>query len=205
MRHILRIPGLVLMTSRRIWRGVRMYLLLPLFRSHGKNVRFDPDGFYSFENIILGSNVSLGICPTLMAAKSIIRIGNEVIFGPRVAVIGGNHNTTVIGRYMRDITEKRVGDDLGVVIEDDVWIGTQAVILHGVTVGRGSIVAAGSVVTKSIVPYSIVAGCPARAIAFRWDVDTIIRHEEMLYSPASRIPVDELRAARKPSSRGERL
>src|ERR1700721_747306 len=91
MRLILRIPGLVLFNLRRIWRRLRMYLLLPLFREHGRNIWFDPDGVYSFENIILGSDVFLSTCPTLMAAKSSIRIGNKVMFGPHVTLIGGGH------------------------------------------------------------------------------------------------------------------
>lgn len=172
-----------------------MYLLLPLFKEHGRNTHFDPDGFYSFENIILGSDVNLGMGPTLMAAKSTIRIGNKVMFGPFVTLIGGNHNAAEVGRFMVDVHEKRPGDDLGVIIEDDVWVGTRAVILRGVTVGRGSIIAAGSVVTKDVPPYSIVAGCPARVIKFRWDVETLIRHDETLYGPDSRIPKDKLKTA----------
>lgn len=176
-----------------------MYLLLPLFREHGKNIWFDPDGVYSFENIILGSDVSLGLCPTLMAAKSVIQIGSKVMFGPHVTVVGGGHNTAEIGRFMFDLTEKRPGDDRGVIIEDDVWVGTRAVILRGVTVGRGSIVAAGSVVTKSVPPYAIVAGCPANVIKLRWDIDALIRHEEMLYSPELRLPEGRLRTIVKKS------
>jgi maltose O-acetyltransferase len=181
-----------------------MYLLLPLFREHGRNIHFDPDGFYSFENIILGSDVFLGVGPMLMAAKSTIRIGNKVMFGPFVTLVGGSHNAAEIGRFMYDVHEKRPGDDLGVIIEDDVWVGTRAVILRGVTVGRGSIVAAGSVVTKNVPPYAIVAGCPARVIKFRWSVETLIRHEEMLYSPDCRIPEDELRTACEALESGKR-
>lgn len=197
MQIIYRLPGLLLVMVRQIWRRLRMYLLLPLFREHGKNIWFDPDGVYSFENIILGSDVYLGICPTLMAAKSVIRIGSKVMFGPHVTVVGGGHNTAEIGRFMFDVTEKRPGDDRGVIIEDDVWVGIRAIILRGVTVGRGSIVAAGSVVTKSVPPYAIVAGCPARVIKFRWDVETLIRHEETLYSPELRLPEEKLRTALK--------
>ena len=169
-----------------------MYFLLPLFREHGRSIWFDPDGVYSFENIILGSNVSLGLCPTLMAADSTIRIGSKVMFGPYVTVVGGGHNRAEIGRFMFDVKEKRPEDDRGVIIEDDVWVGTRAIILRGVTVGRGSIVAAGSVVTKSVPPYALVAGCPARVIRFRWDVETLIRHEKMLYGAECRISEDRL-------------
>lgn len=173
-----------------------MYCLLPLFKSHGRNVRFDPDGFYSFENISLGTDVSLGLLATLLAGRSTIRIGNKVMFGPQVTVIGGNHNAAEVGRFMFDVTEKRPGDDLGVVIEDDVWVGARATILRGVTVGRGSIVAAGSVVTKSVPRYAIVAGCPARVIRFRWNHETIVSHENLLYPAADRTPAGRLRSER---------
>jgi maltose O-acetyltransferase len=167
-----------------------------LFRESGKNVVFDPDGFYSFENITLGSDVFLGIRPTLMAGKSIIRIGNKVMFGPYVTMIGGGHNTAEVGRAMFDVTDKRPGDDLGVIIEDDVWVGSRAIILRGVTVGRGSIVAAGSVVTKSVPRYAIVAGCPARVIRFRWNHETIIHHESLLYRSDDRTSEEQLKNAR---------
>jgi acetyltransferase-like isoleucine patch superfamily enzyme len=88
--------------------------------------------------------------------------------------------------------EKRPEDDLGVVIEDDVWVGTRVIILHGVTIGRGSIIAAGAVVTRSIPPYAIAGGMPARVLKFRWDIDTILRHEEVLYPPEKRMTRKEL-------------
>lgn len=76
--------------------------------------------------------------------------------------------------------EKRPEDDPGVVIGNDVWIGTRAVILPGVTVGDGAIIAAGAVVTEAVMPYSIVAGVPARLVRMRWDDETIARHKMLL-------------------------
>jgi maltose O-acetyltransferase len=195
MRLIIRILVSVIYALQRIWRRARIYLLKPQFNAHGKNISFDPDGVYSFENIILGSDVSLGLYPMLMASNSMIRIGNHVMFGPYVTIIGGNHNTAEIGCFMTAVTEKRPEDDLGVVIEDDVWVGARAIILNGVVVGRGSIVGAGSVVTKSVPAYSVVAGCPARVLKFRWDIDSIIQHDKILYDPEYRIPESKLRAA----------
>lgn len=171
-----------------------MWAYRPLFASHGGNFRFDPDGFFSFGTITVGDDVSLGSRATLSAPRSSIRIGNKVIFGPEVAIHGGNHTTAYIGRFMADVrnAEKRPDDDQGVVIEDDVWVGTRALILDGVTVGRGAIVAAGAVVTKSVPPYAIVGGMPARVIRFRWGVDEILRHEEHLYPPGQRLSREEL-------------
>lgn len=101
---------------------------------------------------------------------------------------------------MKDVgnQDKRPVDDLGVIIEDDVWIGTRAIVLHGVTIGRGAVVAAGSVVTKSVPPYAIVGGVPARLIRFRWGVDTILDHEAHLYTGVLRFSRERLLADRQP-------
>lgn len=164
-----------------------MICLRPLFGQYGTNFIFDPDGNFSFHNIYVGNDVNLGLRPILIAALSEIRIGNHVMFGPEVVIIGGNHNINVPGRFMSHVHEKSDNDDLGVVIGDDVWIGTRSVILRGVNIGRGAVVGAGAVVTKSFPPYGIVAGNPACIVKFRWDVETIINHEQLLYPPKKRL------------------
>ncbi len=166
-----------------------MYLIRSAFKKYGKNFRFDPDGVYSFQTIEVGNNVNLGYRPILLAPRSRIIIGNDVMFGPEVTIRGGNHRIDLLGRTMISITneEKRLEDDLGVVIEDDVWIGTRAIILHGVTIGRGAVVAAGAVVNKSVPPYAIVGGIPARVLKFRFDIETILEHEHLLYPPSRRL------------------
>ncbi|NLG26918.1 MAG: acyltransferase, partial [Chloroflexi bacterium] len=58
-----------------------------------------------------------------------------------------------------------------IVIEDDCWIASGAIVLAGVTIGRGSVVAAGSVVTHDVPPYSVVAGMPARVLRSRRDTN----------------------------------
>lgn len=180
--------------ARRASRRARMYLLRPLFGSRGQDFRFDPDGLYSFANIHVGDAVNLGYQPILLAALSEIRIGSHVMFGPQVMVVGGGHNTRKVGAFLSEVHEKDPGDDLGVIIEDDVWVGGRAIILRGVTLGRGSIIGAGSVVTRSTPPYAIAAGNPARVVRFRWDVDTILQHEGALYPPERRLSRTALEA-----------
>ncbi len=162
------------------WRAM-MYVLRPLFYSHGKNFVFDLKGSgFSYSSISVGNDVYIGSGALFISTKS-ITIGNKVMFGPRVTIMGGDHNTSKIGKYMRDVHEKRPEDDLPVVIEDDVWVGTGVIILKGVTIGRGSLVAAGAVVTKSIPPYAIAAGVPAKKIKWRFSVTDILKHESQLY------------------------
>jgi acetyltransferase-like isoleucine patch superfamily enzyme len=181
--------GLGLCFLKRVKRRIMMAVYRPLFAAHGRNFWFDPAGDYSYAHIRVRDDVTLGIRPVLSATRSNIIIGSKVMFGPHVSIHGGNHTTTHVGRFMFDITEaeKCAGDDLDVVIEDDVWVGTRAVILSGVTIGRGAIIAAGAVVTKNVPPYAIVTGIPAKVIRFRWDVETILRHESMIYPAAQQL------------------
>lgn len=67
------------------------------------------------------------------------------------------------------------------VIEDDVWCGTNVTILKGVTIGYGSVVAAGAVVTNSFPPYSIIGGVPAKLIKMRLSKDEASQNDKKLY------------------------
>lgn len=188
----------ILLFVGKVFRRVLMMLYRPLFAAHGCHFTFDPFGAYSFSTISVGNRVSLGYRPVLIASRSHIRIGNHVMFGPEVVIMGGNHTTRHVGRFMNDVTdrEKRPEDDREVVIDDDVWVGARAVILHGVTIGRGAIVGAGAVVTKSVPPYAIAVGNPARVLRFRWDVATILEHEAQLYPADQRFSREALEACR---------
>lgn len=168
------------------------------FGGHGQRFSFDPFGHYTYDSITVGDDVQLGDGAVLIATRAKIQIGSHVMFGPQVTIRGGNHRTDLVGRFMKDVGDdsKRNCDDLGVVIEDDVWIGTRAIVLHGVRIRRGAIVAAGAVVTKTVPPYAMAGGVPARVLGFRWDVDTILAHECQLYLPEKRLTRDELIACR---------
>lgn len=194
VNSIISLPGRLYEFFRRARSRLLMYLYRPLFGSHGKNFVFDPDGTYSHKTIHVGDDVYLGIRPILVATRARIQIGSKVMFGPEVTIRGGNHTTEYVGRFMADIRddEKRPEDDRGVVVEDDVWVGTRAIILHGVTIGRGAIIAAGAVVAKNVPPYAIAGGLPARVLKFRWDVPTILQHEESLYPPDKRLKREDL-------------
>jgi acetyltransferase-like isoleucine patch superfamily enzyme len=169
-----------------------MLLLRPAFHRYGNHFIFDPNDHFNFNNIEVGNDVSIGYGAVLLASESKIIIGNKVMFGPNVTVVGGDHNTSVVGRFMYDIYEKKPDDDKDVIFEDDIWVGSGAIILKGVRVGRGSVIASGAVVNKNVPPYTIVGGIPAKVIKFRWDVNTIIEHEKHLYSIENRLSRDDL-------------
>lgn len=91
-------------------------------------------------------------------------------------VCGGDHRTDTVSTFP---FEKRCFNKTEalckgpIVVKDDVWIGTNALILSGVTIGQGSVIAAGAVVVSDVPPYSIVGGVPAKVIKMRFDEITI--------------------------------
>lgn len=129
--------------------------------SFGENVTVAYGAFISPKiHLIVGNNVWLGN-NCFIAGK--VEIGNDVMIGPNVSIPGANHTFKETSIPMRNQGNSMVGT----VIENDVWIGANVVILDGTTIGQGSIIAAGSIVTKSIEQYSIVAGVPAKIIKKR--------------------------------------
>jgi len=106
-----------------------------------------------------------------------ITIGDYCLIASYVAFVGGDHPLDVIGYPMRFSGGPHLKET---VVEDDAWIGHGAVILHGVRIGEGSVVAAGSVVVNDVAPYTIVAGNPARRVRDRYDADQIDRHKRAL-------------------------
>lgn len=164
----------------KLFRRVCMIIVKLRFKECGGNVIINPFDSFSYSTISIGSHVFIGKGAILMASESSISIGNKVMFGPQVTIMGGDHNASEVGQYMIDVKKKLPGDDLPVIIEDDVWLGTGAIILKGVTVGRGSIIAAGSVVNKSIPEYSIAAGVPARVVKSRFSTEQLSEHKRLL-------------------------
>lgn len=156
-----------------------MYLLKPLFKKAGKNIIFDPRDFFSFGLIELGNDIFIAHGAS-MSGEIIIR--DKVLFGPNVSIMGGDHDTTQIGRYIFDVkkNEKQIAKPEPVLIMSDTWIGSNVVILKGVTVGEGSIIAAGAIVTKDVPAYAIVAGVPAKVVKYRFSKSDIDKHKSLL-------------------------
>ena len=79
-----------------------------------------------------------------------------------------------------------------VIIEEDVWVGANVTILKGVIIGRGCVIGANTLVNKSLPPYSVAVGCPARIIASKFSKEQIIKHEQVLYSENERFDMKTL-------------
>lgn len=110
----------------------------------------------------VGDNSSIGPY-AYIGCSGYIEIGNNVMMSPRVSIYSENH-------VFDDLSQPMIMQGVRrsfVKIEDDCWIASNAVILAGVTVGKGSVVAAGSIVTKDVPPFSVVGGNPAKVIKTR--------------------------------------
>lgn len=115
-------------------------------------------------NITIGEDCSVQVYSVLTGyPKGEIRIGNGVRIASHTVFVGANH------RYEDPAVPIRLQGlrEAPIVVEDDVWIGSHVCVLAGVTIGRGSVIGAGSVVTKSIPPNSIAVGVPAKVIRKR--------------------------------------
>lgn len=156
-------------------------LLAPLYQHRGKHsvihhsARMDTPPYRKFSlgdysviesfacinnavgDVMIGDHTRIGLHNTIIGP---VIIGSHVNLAQGITVTALNHNF--------EDSEKRI-DEQGVstsavVIEDDIWIGANAVVLPGVTIGHHSVVAAGAVVTKDVPPHSLVAGVPAKVI-----------------------------------------
>lgn len=115
-----------------------------------------------FDRLEIGDDVTIGK-DVILVARGGVRIGHFTMVGHGSKLISVGHRIPPGRGQMRFS-----GPDLAaVVIEDDVWIAAQAVVLQGVTVGEGAVVAAGAVVTKDVPPFAVVGGIPAGLIRMR--------------------------------------
>jgi len=137
------------------WRGL---VYKPFLKSCGKSFMvpwrthiFNPNKLTVGDNVYLGYNSYYG--------QGEIEIHDDVLIGPFVSVTATNHLFSEKAHFRNSKYE-----EAKIIIKKGCWIGAHVIILAGVTIGEGSIVAAGSVLTKNVLPYSKVAGVPAKCI-----------------------------------------
>ena len=147
------------------YRDVHPTVLLVRGSRISKDVVIGPYGFI---------NYGCHICPR-------VRIGAYALFGPRVAIVGGDHLMDRPGVSMQFSGRPEVQET---IIEDDVWVGFGAIVIAGVRIGRGSVIAAGAVVANDVPPFEVHGGVPARKIRDRFpDPQDRSTHEAMLDGP----------------------
>ena len=122
----------------------------------GDNVNIEPHTTFNLALQIGDNSGKRTVCD--------IRIGNNVMMGTNCIIYTRNH---VFARIDIPMCQQGFSEVKPVIIKDDVWIGGRVTILPGVTIGEGCVLAAGTVVTKSTPPYSVVGGNPAKVIKYR--------------------------------------
>ena len=163
---------------RKFYRQTRMFLI--------RNLR----GFRNIHSTTYFAGKSI-ISKSLVAEEYVfiaddcliydkVKIGRYTMLAPKVKIIGGDHKYDIVGKP--SIFSGR-GSLEPTLIGRDVWIGYGSIILTGVKIGDGAIIAANSIVTKDIHPYKIYGGNPAKFIKDRFTEEEIKIHDQMLNTP----------------------
>jgi acetyltransferase-like isoleucine patch superfamily enzyme len=124
----------------------------------------DPKGIKGSAKLSIGNGTSIGEMNNIRAAGGEIIIGEKCILSQYITIVAANHLISK-DQYMIDQAWDTTKNK--VVIHDDVWIGSHAQIMPGVTIGKGAIIAAGATVTKDVEPYAIMVGSPAKLLRYR--------------------------------------
>lgn len=149
-----------------------------------------PEKIFLYENTNIYEHAKFIISPKGEKGKFIMMKNSGSAEG--LTVITGNHHREA-GRLFKELMYSRAADeDKDIIVEEDVWIGANVTLLAGVKVGRGATIAAGAVCTKSIPPYAIALGNPAKVIGFNYTPEEVVAHETKLYPEAERIPLAKL-------------
>lgn len=153
---------------------------------------------FPLRNVSIGSFTYgvLNIYSLYIQSSEKLNIGNFVSIAPNVQfLLGANHQTDTITTYplySRFIEYDKI-DALSkgeITIEDEVWLGTNTIVFSGVNIGKGAIIASGSIVTKDVPPYSIYGGNPAKLIKMRFSEDII---KEFLEFNLMDIPTEKIK------------
>lgn len=176
------IKSLILVAGRQLRTRIKSFMSRNIL-THGEGLHLGArTRIWAPQYVAIGKQVYVGKDVNIEAN---CRIGDYCLIANRVAIIGRHdHDFSRVGFPMRFapwVGSQRFPSQYAAeeaVINDDVWIGYGAVVLTGLTIGRGSVVAAGSVVTRDIPPYAIAAGIPAKVVGQRFkDQATIDLHE----------------------------
>jgi len=158
-----RLRGADLGDKSRVGHGCRLVRPWCLFT--GARVQFEYQVYIKIVSdaakVKMGDEVFIGFCAELDISDS-LTLGNHVLIAPGCFITDHHHK-----RGAHDRIAAQGCESAPVVIEDDVWLGANAVVLPGVRIGRGAIVGANAVVTHDVEPMTIVAGVPAKPIGKR--------------------------------------
>lgn len=197
-----------------IYRVLRKLYRKNYWKKNNKHNGIILKNIHNYKNVVAGKH-SYGIIDALFHSNTDekLYIGNFCSIAPNVLfIVASDHNYNNLSTYPFKVMiagEKAEALSKGnIIVKDDVWIGANSTILSGVTINKGAIVAAGSVVTKDVPPYAIVGGNPAKVIKYRFSEpiiqkllkidyskltdETILNNLQNLYTEITEDNVDEI-------------
>ena len=178
--------------------GINVFLKNKQWRRKNQH-NFTNIGTAINQNLVSVGNYSYGTIHVLAATdENKLKIGSFCFFvNEATFMLSLDHRTDSLSTYPfkkmifaegEEATSK--GD---IVISDDVWIGYNAIVMSGVTIGQGAVVAAGAIVTKDVPPYAIVAGVPAKVVKYRFSEELINELKKIDYSQITKEMLEEHR------------
>ena len=196
-----------------IVRYIKMQLFKIKWRINNKNNYTYATSVFDIENVKVGKYTYGGISVSNDVKDAKLVIGNFCSIAENVHfMLGSEHALNHISTYPFQVyfmgADREAISKGDIIVKDDVWIGRNALIMSGVNIGQGAVIAAGAVVTKDVPPYAIVGGVPARVIRYRFgqeiieklvDInyeninrDFVLKHREMFCSEVNSCNVEDL-------------
>ena len=170
---------------RQLYRALNRRLAIRKNVETGRDLVIGTGGHVTApDRLVIGRSVNIGRNFYMACNGS---IGDGVLISSYVAIVGRyDHDMKAVGSWMTqspwlyepDARPRAAGDSIA--IGDDVWIGCRALLLSGITIGRGAVIGAGSIVTRDVAPYAIVVGTPAVQVGQRFTPAEVAKHETLL-------------------------
>ena len=161
------------------------------FLSKTARVRY-PIRIKGIENVYMYDRTHLlsGAFIIAMGARFIMKKNSGAAEG--LTVVTSTHPAYVGEWFMEKGSNNDFIEAKDIIVEEDVWIATNVTLLMGAHIGRGAVIGAGSVIRSKVPPYAMVMGNPAKIVGFKFTPEQVIKHEEALYQPEERLPLEIL-------------
>ena len=159
--------------------------------SIGVGCQIAPYSTLVLKNMFLSDYVMIQDHVNFISRNGKLFVGKYSVISAGCTIIPGEHHLKVGMPFYINAKYHIEDEEHDIVIKEDCWIGASSVLLPGISIGRGAIIGAGSIVTKNVLPYTVVAGNPARLIAMRMKKEDVLKHEE-IYPENERLSINEI-------------
>lgn len=178
----------------KINRVIRWFRINPYppksFGKFGKGCKIGDKCVLVPKNMYLDDYVVIQNLVNFISSEGKIKIGKYSVISSACVIIPGTHLASVGIPFYYQAMHHFGDEHFSIEIEEDCWVGASSTLLSKCKLGRGSVVAAGSVVTKEFPPYAVIAGVPAKIIGVKFSKEDILKHERAIYPESERLSED---------------